>query len=137
MHMRLMKSSIRAALGVGLVGLCAVCPGGPGERVPVMVGGEPEIDACGSIGTVSGLRAEPGNFLAVRQGPGTEYPSLATLPLGAHLWLCDTRQGWYGVVFGTPGQDCGVASPRSQRVAYDGPCSSGWVAKQYISISAG
>jgi len=38
--------------------------------VPVMVGGEPDMDACPSGGTVTGLDPRGDGFLSVRSGPG-------------------------------------------------------------------
>jgi hypothetical protein len=107
------------------------------DSVPVMVGGEAELDACGGTGLVSGLRPVPGNELVVRHGPGIGFAKVAALTAGTRVWLCDSRDGWLGVVFGAVGQECGVSSPQLRRSPYKGPCSAGWVWGRFISPEAG
>lgn len=107
------------------------------DSVPVMVGGEAELDACGGTGLVSGLQAVPGNGLVVRRGPGIGYAKVAVLTAGARVWLCDSRDGWLGVVFGAAGQDCWVSSPQVMHAPYKGPCTAGWVRGRFISPEAG
>jgi hypothetical protein len=106
-------------------------------QVPVMIGGEADLDACGAVGTVSGLKPTPGNTLAVRSGPGREQDRIDSLPQGTRLWLCDRQGPWLGVVYGPPGADCGVSTPRPVRQPYRGPCSSGWVHESYVELLAG
>jgi len=104
------------------------------EPTPVMVGGEPDLDACASTGIVAGLKPLPGNFLAVREGPGLGFTRVGELHLGDRVWLCDTRGDWMGIVYG---EDCGVSTPKATRAPYTGPCASGWVSKRYIELEAG
>jgi hypothetical protein len=101
---------------------------------PVMVGGESDLDACASTGIVVGLKPVPGNFLAVREGPGPGFAQVGELPLGDRVWLCDSREDWMGIVYG---EDCGVSTPKATRTLYTGPCASGWVSKRYIELEAG
>jgi hypothetical protein len=102
-----------------------------------MIGNEADLDACGSIGAVSGLKGGARSFLAVRGGPALRFKKLAELRLGDRVWVCESRNGWLGIVFGPEGKDCGVSSPVSGRRAYNGSCSSGWVSERYIRIEAG
>lgn len=106
-----------------------------GDRVPVMVGGDENLDACGGIGVVANLKPVAGNALSVRAGPGLQYASLDKLAAGTRLWLCDGRDGWLGVVYGST--DCGVSTPVPDRRTYAGPCSSGWVYRKYVDLIAG
>ncbi|MBS0511615.1 MAG: integron [Proteobacteria bacterium] len=106
-------------------------------EVPVMIGGEAELDACASTGIVSGLRGGVGSFLAVRRGPGLRFATTDRLRNGARLWLCDARGGWLGVVYAADGRDCGVSSPQPARQPYRGPCTSGWVSERFVRREAG
>ncbi|KAI5914888.1 integron [Thauera sp. 2A1] len=107
------------------------------ESVPVMVGGEPDLDACASTGIVVGLRGGPGSFLALRRGPGLRFAITDRLRAGARLWLCDSRGAWLGVVHAADGRDCGVSSPQRARQPYRGPCTSGWVSDRFVRREAG
>lgn len=105
--------------------------------VPVMVGGERDLDACGSTGGVSGLRGGPGSFLAVRSGPGLGFGQIGRLRLNTRVWICENRAGWLGIVYRLDDRDCGVSSPLPDRRPYAGPCASGWVSKRYVRHEAG
>jgi hypothetical protein len=104
------------------------------DPVPVRVGGEPNLDACATTGIVTGLKPTPGNYLAVRDGPGPAFERIHKLQLGDRVWLCDSAKGWVGVVHG---EDCGVATPIPVRKPYAGPCVSGWVSERFIALEAG
>lgn len=110
---------------------------GEGDRVPVMIGGEPAIDACGALGAVANLQPVPGNSLSVRVGPGLEFERVDQLAPGARLWLCDRSGPWLGVVYAAGAEDCGVASPVTPREPYRGACRSGWVHERYVELLAG
>ena len=60
-------------------------------QVPVMVGGEADLDACDAVGTVSGLKPTRGNTLSVRSGPGREHNRIDGLAPGTRVWLCDRK----------------------------------------------
>ena len=102
--------------------------------IPVMVGGAPELDACAATGVVSGLKPVQGNYLSVRAGPGLAFKRVDKLNVGERVWLCDTKDGWIGIVYGN---DCGVATPLPLRRPYPGPCASGWVSERFIELEAG
>lgn len=106
-------------------------------EVPVMIGGEAELDACAATGIVSGLRGGAGSFLAVRRGPGLRFAMTDRLRNGARVWLCDARGGWLGVVYAKDVRNCGVSSPSSVRQPYHGACASGWVAERFVRREAG
>lgn len=113
-------------------------PSQAGPRpVPVMIGGEHDLDACGAVGVVSGLAPKPTSTLAVRSGPGPQFDRIDRLTSGSRVWLCDHKGRWLGVVYGLDGQDCGVSTPSERRQPYTGPCASGWVFDQYVSPLAG
>ena len=103
---------------------------------PVRVGGNDGLDACMTLGAVTGLKRDGDNFLAVREGPGTRFPKIDELPQGYRIWLCDEKGGWIGIVYGHPNR-CGVDTPMARRQAYKGPCASGWVSAKYVKELAG
>lgn len=108
------------------------------EAIPVQVGGEPTLDACGGYGAVTGLDPQGDNFLSVRAGPGTRHARIDRLGPDRPLWLCDRKGNWIGVVYATePDQDCRVSAPQATRAPYDGPCKSGWVYEKYVTQLAG
>ena len=103
--------------------------------IPVRVGGDTDFDACSSVGVVSGLKS--GN-LRVRLGPGTNYAPVDSVSAGQLLWLCDQSGPWRAVVYTRDEeQDCGISSPIAERTDYTGPCRSGWVHKDFVSLFAG
>jgi len=100
----------------------ALVAAGPAAPVrpdrPVMIGAQPERDACPSLAQVSGLN-----------------------PRGdANIWACDETadRSWTGVVFALRDSsiDCGVGSHIARRQAYRGPCTSGWVSSRFLTIVA-
>ena len=106
--------------------------------VAVNIGGEPDLDACSSAGTVYGLNPQGDNFLAVRAGPGTNYAIRDRLNSGQQLSLCDERGNWLGVVYPREaGQDCGLGTPYARSQPYAGPCLSGWVHRRFVRVTAG
>jgi hypothetical protein len=103
-----------------------------------MIGGETDLDACGSMGVVVGLNPQGDNFLAVRAGPGTHYAMMDRIGNRQQLALCDANGQWWGVVYSRePGQHCGIGSPQAERKAYAGPCSTGWVHRRHVRVEAG
>lgn len=138
------RVAVRAmCLALGAVALLAAVSAGPRpsrsddvDRVPVMIGGDANFDACDALGTVSGLKSAPDNTLSVRSGPGRAFDRLDGLVAGTRVWLCDRKGDWVGVVYG-PADRCGVAMPSPERRAYAGPCASGWVHGRYVELTAG
>ncbi|MEN0040680.1 MAG: integron [Pseudomonadota bacterium] len=106
----------------------------PAIAQPVMVGGESDYDACGSVGKVVGLNPNGDNYLSVRAEASSKGRELDRLGPETNVFMCDQRGRWIGVVYGS---GCGVGSPIPQRKAYNGPCRSGWVFKKYIQLIAG
>jgi hypothetical protein len=105
--------------------------------VPVIVGKVPEYDACGSSGKVKGLDPIGDGFLAVRSGPGSQYQMIDKLLEGQSVFVCDDRGQWLGFVYTRGNQDCSVTSALSRPKPYSGPCLSGWVHRNWITITAG
>ncbi len=107
---------------------------------PVIIGPEPDLDACLSMGEVTGLDPNGDGFLAVRSGPGSDYPLLEKLYEGQSVFICDTTAGdkWYGIVYSRRNDaDCGVGSPLAHPQPYRGPCKSGWVSARWVKVTAG
>ncbi len=106
-------------------------------RVPIVIGGDPYYDACNMIGVVSGLRADGDGFLAVRDGPGTDYRMIDKLYNDEQVWMCADRMGWVGVVYSRDGRDCNVGRPWPRRDHYTGPCAVGWAHGNWLVPMAG
>lgn len=104
--------------------------------VPVMVGGEADLDACTGLGRIARLNPAGDGFLAVRNGPATDYAKIDELYNGDEAYLCQQDGSWWGIVYGGIG-GCGVSSPVPRRMAYRGPCRAGWVHGRYVDFIAG
>lgn len=102
--------------------------------VPVMVGGEEDLDACGGVDTTV-------SATAVRAGPGDHYPVVGHLERGAQVYACDVSPDgrWEGIVSYPADRSggCEVSSPIPTRQAYHGTCRSGWVPADSLVLVAG
>ena len=107
------------------------------NSVAVQVGGEAELDACGSVGEVYRLNPDGDNFLAVRAGPGSAHQMTDKLHSKTQVYMCDQNGAWIGIVYGPDDADCGVSTPIAERQSYAGVCASGWVHGRYIKLIAG
>lgn len=107
--------------------------------VPVRVGGNIEIDACGAVGQVTGLKSSGDGFLAVRNGPGSSFQIVDKLHNGQLLYVCDSASDgtWLGVVYASGEDNCGVTSPIAEKRVYAGRCKTGWVSAAWVEIVAG
>lgn len=131
MNMRVLPLLVAQVMLAGGVGVSLA----DDRRVPVLVGGESDLDACSSIATVTGLDPAGDNYLAVRTGPGVSYAQIDRLSSSAIVHVCEERGNWRGIVY--PAGDCGVATPIAARRPYNGPCKSGWIYKSFLSPLAG
>ena len=110
--------------------------------VPVVVGEEAELDACGSWAKVKGLDPKGDGFLAVRGGPGSAYALRDRLREGDEFFVCSYSRDnkWLAIVYPRKGQDagdCGVSTSLPKPVAYHGPCAWGWVHGKWTEFLAG
>jgi hypothetical protein len=132
---------------VRLVIACALLTAGvaasaaSAERVPRIGLAGDDLDACLSVGEVTGLNPRGDNFLTVRAEPNARAREKDRLGPGRWIWLCDEAGEWLGVVYSSdpdqrPG-DCGVGMPADRVRAYDGPCRWGWVHSRYVEVIAG
>lgn len=137
-----MKRLIAAVCFFGLVAPVASAHK-PVDGVPVMYGLDgPDFDGCGGWGRVSGLKPDGDNFLAVRAAPSTQSSKIDELPQGHEVWFCDGSddQQWVGIVYrgkGQKGFECATGPNLEKPKAYPGPCRSGWVHKNYVTLLAG
>src|SRR5688572_14048047 len=111
------------ALGLGALGVWS--HGRDDAAVPVMVGGDPQLDAC-ATGIARGER------VVVRSGPSDDHEPVDALDPGTPLSVCgaSAERAWRAVVYRAPDQtavDCGVATPVANATRYAGPCRYGWV----------
>ena len=111
------------------------------ERIPHIGLTGDDLDACLSVGEVSGLYPRGDNFLTVRAEPRATARAKDRLGPGRWIWLCDEAGEWLGVVYSAdPGEkpgDCGVGTPAARVRPYDGPCRWGWVHSRYVEVVAG
>lgn len=108
-----------------------------GSVVPVMAGGEADYDACGALGEITGANSADGKHLDVHSGPALTFASVGTLRPGDHVYLCEEKDEWMGVVYGDTDSGCGVSTPWPERKAYEGPCKAGWIPGTHVKIIAG
>ena len=113
----------------------------PAQTIPRIGLAGDDLDACLSIGQVTGLNPRGDNFLAVRFQPTTKARVNDRLGPGRQVWICEQAGEWLGVVYDRfaaegPG-DCGVASPVPAARPYDGACRWGWVNSRYVTVIAG
>ena len=108
--------------------------------MPIRIGGDPQMDGCGTASQVANLDPQGDNFLSVRDAPSTQTKERDRLDAGQMVSVCATENGWSGVVYSKDGDaetDCGVGTPIATEVNYTGPCRSGWVDSAYLEMQAG
>lgn len=107
---------------------------------PVMYGDSPNLDACGGVGEVSGLKEAGDGFLSVRALPSETGEEADRLKNGQQVFFCDATEdeNWIGIVYDKSGErDCGTGSPIPEHTTYLGPCESGWVSRNFVTLIAG
>lgn len=87
-------------------------------------------DLCGTFGTLNSdteLRGRPSSF---------SY-SVASYSKGANLLICETSDGWHGVLVSEEDVDCFSGKRIENNQPYSGPCKMGWVPSSMVSLIAG
>lgn len=102
---------------------------------PVIIGahGQPDIDACPSVGAAM-------SSLAVRLAPAATAGVTSRLQTGQMLYMCGASAdgAWESVVIpASPGPDCGFSGAVAEPRPYRGSCKSGWVEAKYVEVIAG
>jgi hypothetical protein len=113
----------------------------PTERVPRIGLAGDDLDACLSVGQVTGLNPRGDNFLSVRARPAAGAREKDRLGPGRWIWICDEAGDGIGIVYSPnsddkPG-DCGVGSPVETERPYVGRCRWGWVHSRFVTVIAG
>ena len=109
-------------------------------NMPIVIGGDKELDACGGTGEVIGLDSKGDGFLSVQSGPDRSYREIDRLFNGNKIYICDQRGLWYAIIYSESREltrECGVSRPWQTRQAYTGPCKYGWVPVHYIRTTSG
>lgn len=107
-------------------------------QVPIIVGGDEDMPACGSVGKVEGLDPKGDGFLAVKAAPSLQAARIDKLTKDEHVYVCAFEGDWYGIIYGRPvKQNCNLEKPRPHKGPYKGPCRSGWVHKRWLNPYAG
>lgn len=138
------RAGIRQGAGTAAILLAILAPAGVAAAgpaaMPVIVGGDAEMDACAASGAVAGLDPKGDNYLSVRSGPGgAAYREVDRIGPGRRITICAERKPWLGIVYAPAGRavDCGLSSPQPRAAPYRGPCRSGWVHRRYVRVTAG
>ncbi|MFC3219377.1 integron [Tianweitania populi] len=132
-----------ACAALALLFLCASLAAAKAESatpsVPVTASSDGIMDACNSVGRVTGLDPKGDNFLSVRSGPGGKYTEIARLASGADIFICDERSPWLGVIYPADDAtvDCGTDAYSGEAKPYTGPCRSGWIHQKFVQVIAG
>lgn len=133
--------AIRLLAALLLMVVAATASAQQAERVPRIGLAGDDLDACLSVGEVTGLNPRGDNFLAVRAEPRAKAREKDRLGPGRLVWLCDEAGDWIGIVYGEDDRDgpadCGVGTPSATVRPYAGPCRSGWVHSRYVTVIAG
>lgn len=129
-------------MGFAILPVVVAAASRPPSDVPVRIGGQADLDACGSWAAVSGLKPDGDGFLAVRGGPGAGHAMRDRLHEGDAFFVCGASADgkWLPIVYPHKGQDaaeCGVSSPVARETVYRGPCAWGWVRSDWVQILAG
>jgi len=110
----------------------------PKIDVPVVIGGNERVDACGETGEIAGLDPQGDGFLSVRGGPGGRpFREIDRLFNGNEVYICDRKEPWFGVVYNQLRQldeNCGVSKAWRTQQSYTGPCRYGWIHSNYVHI---
>ena len=138
--MTMLRSIVFAAVAAAMVVPAAsqVMVRVPAPDVKVGLEG-PEFDACGGFGKIV---AAPGAEKEVAVYNHTQWRNrIDRIAVGTQVWMCETRDGWQGIVYPagpdqSPG-DCGVSSPIAAPKTYRGPCKSGWISPTSVELLAG
>lgn len=109
------------------------------DAVPVVVGEDPEINACPSMGVPKNLDAD--GTIAVWDGPNDGNVQVDSLAAGREFFVCTmpADSEWWGIVYAPeddPDMDCGVSGAMATQ-DYTGPCRSGWISRDSIEMTAG
>ena len=105
---------------------------------PIMIGSDgPEMDACGTLGEVANLDPAGDNYLSVRDAPSTLTKERDRLDPGQRVTVCDSADGWVGIIYSKIDENCGVSSPVATEERYLGPCAQGWVDERFVEMIAG
>ena len=100
--------------------------------VPVRVGGDGDLPACGERAVINDREAVDGR-VEVSSGPARSFRPIDRLEPGAEVFLCDEKGTFLGVIYGEG--DCGLEEPIERRASYRGTCDSGWLHNRSLDPS--
>ena len=103
------------------------------SSVPVMIAPSGSDDLCGGVGIVIGNDRQ---HYSIHKKPERNAQEVIAVSSGSRLLLCDSVDGWYGVVVLKKGTNC-ISESVSERQKYMGPCVSGWIEKSVVRFFAG
>lgn len=117
-----------------IAALISACVPKTNLAIPITISASGLDDPCGAVGIVANTEKRT---YPIRVGPDTTALELLTIENGTRLLLCETRDGWYGVVVLKKGSNCLDGDYGSTSKNYSGPCESGWIEKKYVEYFAG
>lgn len=133
---------VKLITSIAIFTLCTLSLAADQQSVPIFIGGNDIVDACGSTGAVKGLSSKGDGYLSVRTGPGSHFKEKNRLTEGKMFYMCNFKESksssWVGIVYSTNNSsDCGVSSPIEKAIEYKGPCQWGWVNEKWVEVVAG
>lgn len=102
---------------------------------PVLIKSEPGLDACGGSGLVT---VSTVLYSTDKSGIYT----FKKVDAAQMVTMCDSKTfdgvEYVGVVFSTKAtRDCKISKDADKPAGYSGPCQSGWIKAEYVTLVAG
>lgn len=92
---------------------------------------ELSANLCESVVEIVGLKATPGNYLAMRTRPGVASPVLDKLQNGEVFRLCEVRNQWIKVLIENNRRNKCLEMKDKQ------DCQFGWIYRDFTRLIAG
>ncbi len=101
---------------------------------PVRIKSEPGLDACGGAGLVT-----VSTVLYSTDKSG--FYNFKKVDAAQIVTMCDSKTvdgvEYVGVVYSTKARDCKISKDADKPAGYSGPCQSGWIKAEYVTLVAG
>jgi hypothetical protein len=101
---------------------------------PVLIKSEPGLDACGAAGLVT-----VSTVLYSTDKSGVY--NFKKVDAAQIVTMCDSKivdgVEYVGVVYSTKSRDCKISKDADKPAGYSGPCQSGWIKAEYVTLVAG
>lgn len=106
------------------------------DSLPVMVGGNGDMDACPTLGVSNSNNKK--SSTPVHSAPSNTSTVTDQLANDRFVWICSEKGTWIGIVYSTTDDiNCDVSKHINPAQAYKGKCKSGWIPQSNVSPAAG